>query len=377
MGLNVKSYIPASLPSIPNWNISKLIEAIKKLDRKALGLSLASVALVILTIQSLVWFRGDNAIKKINEQMPQIQVQIEKVVAKPQEKEFEATSANSKFLIDGLSVKTSVGDLPIIRKSDYLTSFRAYQTPFEYNKETKKPVIAFLIKDYGLSERVSNIATKKLPPEVSLMLSPYSDNSSKWISHAHNKGHEVWLHLPIQNKNSYDLGSNTVFHHASLNDKQNAIYKTLSQSLGYIGIASETDQTYNYAKDDYSQLFDEIYNRGLGYIELNPDAPLNIKGKAISKGAPYIKADMTIMRMSGKDSFKTLEKIAKEKGLALAIVPNNQKLLNSLATWIEKIGKIDYQIAPASALYDIPAQRNAKTSELKGEDLIDPDRYDN
>lgn len=304
--------------------------------------------------------------------MPSTQVAIIKIAPKPSMENNEPEE-RSKFIIEDLSVDTSAGELPIIRKTDYLTSFRAYQAPFTFNTADDRPIISFIIKDYGLSTRGSSLATKSLPAEVSLMLSPYAKKPSNWVNRAHNKGHEVWMHVPIQNNQTADLGPNTVFHHAALNDKQTAIYKTLSKTLGYVGLSAHTDDSFKTAEEDYSQIFDEIYNRGLGYLELNPNAPSIIKSKAFAKAAPYIKADMEILRIRGEDSFETLEDIANKQGYAVAVIPNYPFAINNLADWLEKVGSIDYQIAPVSAIYDIPTQKGTKPSDLRSEDLIEPE----
>lgn len=376
MGIDIKAHIPKTFPSIPKLDIGKAKDTIKHIDVKALARGLGVVIIIYALIHLFVWLKSDATIEYINSQMPNIHVEITKIDAPHSDQHNEQKIPKDTFLVDGLSTDTLAGELPIIRQSDFLTSFRAYQTPFQFDKKNQKPVIAFIIKDYGLSVNSSSIATQKLPAEVSLMLSTYAKAPSRWVTRAHSKGHEVWITLPIQNNRQTDQGSDTVFHHATLNEKQNTIYKTLTKTLGYVGIASSTDKTFESAKNDYSQLFDEIYNRGLGYLELNPNAPSTIKGKAISKGAPYIQADIEINRMKGQNSFDNLEEIAKNKGYALAVIPNHPVAIDNLTKWLEKVGKIDYQIAPVSAIYDIPAQKNSTNSELRGEDLIDPDKYE-
>lgn len=376
MGIDIKAYIPKTLPSPPNLDVQKIKDGIKSLDIKILGTGAAAMIFALILINVFVWFNSAATIEKLNAASPVKLVEIKKTENPNLSNKEQEQVLRNKFLIEGLSVDTTQGELPIIRKSDYLTSFRAYQTPFTFNKNNKKPIIAFIVRDYGLTARSSMHATKTLPPEISFMLSTYSNAPSAWISKAHSGGHEVWLQLPIQNIVYTDQGPNTIFHHASINEKQTKIYQTLSKTLGYVGLVSFTDQTFEHAKEDYSKLFDEIYNRGLGYLELNPNAPQYIKGKALTKGAPYIKANIEVIRMTGKQSFDDLEQIANTKGYALAIIPNHETAINNLAIWLEKIGTIDYQIAPVSAIYDIPTQANSKKSELRGEDLMDPDKYE-
>lgn len=373
MGIDFKAYLPKNIPNLESVDKERFILVLQTLNIRALAVSLSAVLFLYVLINAFVWLNGKSAVEHLNAQMPSIRVPVtfSETSTHLETEDFE--KIRDTFLIEGLSAETSAGELPIIRQSDYLTSFRAYQTPFEYDATSKKPVLAFIVKDYGLSKQSSNMAVKSLPPEVSFMLSTYANRASQWINSAHENGHEVWLQLPIENEKMKDQGPQTIFHHFSLNDKQATIYNTLTKSLGYVGLASLTDDTFKDAKEEYSKLFDEIYNRGLGYLELNPNALPTIEGKAIAKGAPYIKADTEIVRMTGKNSFETLEQIAQDKGYALGVIPNNENTIKNLASWINKIGKVDYQIAPVSALYDLPTLKNSQNSQLRGEDLIDPD----
>ncbi len=370
--MNFKVALPKSLPPLPKLDKHQIQGMIEKLDLRALAIGIGITLVFYTLINIFVWLKATSTIDHLKSQLPSTHTTITKAEPKPTTKQHNEPEESGKFIIAGLSTKTSAGNLPIIRKTDYLTSFRAYQAPFTFSKTDNRPIISFIIKDYGLSARGSNLAAKELPAEISLMLSPYASKPSSWVNRAHNKGHEVWMHMPMQNEKTTDQGPNTVFHHASLNDKQTAIYKTLSKTLGYVGLSAHTDESFKTAKEEYSQIFDEIYNRGLGYLELNPDAPSLIEGKAFAKGAPYIKADIEVLRMTGKDSFNTLENIANKQGYAVATIPNYPFAINNLISWLEKAGSIDYQIAPISAIYDIPTQRDIKPAALHRNDLTEP-----
>ncbi len=378
MNIDLKAYIPKTLPPVPKLDMKQLKQIISLIDKPALIKGFGAVITFYALMHLYVWMMSASTIKHLEEQLPSITTAITKAEAKSGPTADLDMEVRNNFLIEGLSQNTSEGKLPIIRSSDYLTSFRAYQTPFTWNTNSKKPVIAFILKDYGLSQKSSNLATRVLPSEISLMLTPYANSPSRWVAQAHNNGHEVWMHIPLQNTQTTDSGPMTIFHHASLNDKQTTIYQTLSKTLGYVGVSAYTDQGLDRAKDDYTQIFDELYSRGIGYFEINPEAPEIIKGSAFAKGAPYIKANIEILRMSGDQSYDTLEDIAQQKGYAVAIIPSHPTAINNLSIWLEKIGNIDYQIAPISAIYDLPTLENIDPAALESKDFIDPekDHYD-
>ncbi|MGH1376871.1 MAG: divergent polysaccharide deacetylase family protein [Alphaproteobacteria bacterium] len=276
-----------------------------------------------------------------------------------QNKHATKDKKNTFKLVKGLYKRTGEGKLPIIRRSDNLTSFRAYQAPFSFKDIGDKPLIAFIIQDFGLSQKNSEKALDILPPQVSFVLSPYAALPQEWLKMAKSKGHEVWLNIPIQNNTSPDLGPNTIFHHTALPKKAENMHASFSVALGYSGVASFTDNSMNRVKGHYLKIMDEIYARGLGFLELNPNASTTIEGKALTLGAPYIKSNMTVLRPKGNNSFQQLEKVAKKNGYAVAIVPNYPDSIKNLSVWILKVGQMDYAIAPISAIYDLPLHRAA------------------
>jgi len=339
-----------------------VLPALKEIDVKILIKGLCCVFAFYAVAYVYVLATSSSTIQKLEDKLAHETVPI-KTIAPDMTPALAKTQAT---LIDGLAANSEYGLIPIIRPSDNLTSFRAYQAPFSFKNLSDKPVLSFVLLDYGLSKKLSELALKTLPAEVSFMLSPYAINPQNWINKAQRKGHEVWLHIPIQNEKGIDQGKNIILHHASVKDKHSALKSNLSQALGYVGIASYTDNTLNGAREDYGIIVDDVYNRGLGFLELNPDAEKEIQAKALAKGAPYIKSDMQVLQIKGKESFDLLETKAKKQGASVARVPSYPNTIKILGQWIEKIGRTDYTIAPVSAIYDLPAQRAAQNRSTPG-----------
>lgn len=319
------------------------------IDVKSLTIGLALVFGLYVLLFSYVLFKAEDTIKVIESKLAYETIPVQVIGARNR-----PTHQKSEIAIDGLYQNTASGLLPIIRRSDNLTSFRSYQRPFSFKELNQdKPVISFIITDFGLSKEQSMATLNILPPEISLMLSPYADLPEEWVRMAKAQGHEVWLNLPIQNEDATDLGGNTIYHYAPYSDKLKAFFKTLSTTQGYLGLGSFTDTTLTYSAEDYSKLAEEIYTRGLGFFEMNPNASPVIEGKSITYGAPYIKADMTLLRIKGDHSFDTLEHIAQKQKHAVIVVPNAPNIIKNLAVWLVKVAQADYTIAPISMMFDL------------------------
>ncbi len=353
-----------------------VLELLRNADKPSLLKSTAIVVGFYAIIFGYIYIHSDDILKSIEDSMPSETVELSHGRAFGQEKTSHIANKNTN-LVSGLFQFEEVGNIPIIRKSDQLTSFRAYQASFNFNAYENRNLLAFMVTDYGLSEKTSNMALDILPPQVSFLLSPYANLPEEWIKRARAKGHEVWIDLPIQSQTAVDQGLNTIFHHQSLSEKAKTMHKTLARALGYVGIGMFMDNSGLSINDHYKLLSNELYNRGLGIFEKNPNAPEYIEAIAIAKGAPFTKADLEVVQMKGKQSFQKMEAIAKKQGSAVAVVPSYPKAIKNLAVWLEKAGNVDYVVAPVSAIYDLPLERNsppnknnASTSGLKPSDHI-------
>lgn len=335
---------------------------------------LAVVISVYALIFIYIYVNSASTIEQIKEQITVENIPLTLTKKPPNKRNINDENHTPISVIKGLHEITDIGRLPIIRTKDNFTSFRAYQKPFSFKElSLNKPIISFVLVDYGLSKENSLSALDLLPAEVSFVLSPYASLPAEWMSMAQDKGHEVWINLPIQNSKSYDFGKYSVYHHSPLSDKMHVMYKTLSKTQGYVGAGTYTDEYLNSAKQHYLKLAEDIYHRGLGILELNPDAPTSIEGKALSMGAPYIKADLEIFKIKGKkNSFEKLEDIAQENGHAVAVIPNYPSTIKNAAVWIMKVAKADYIIAPVSTIYDLPLYRHNGNSGNSKEIVATP-----
>ena len=351
----------AELKTTVSNYIDPILVSVKSADRETLVKGLSGVFLLYFVLFNFVYMNMDGTVKALERDMATATTQII-VPHNTSERFAHAGDANSSTakLTEGLSQYEDVGRLPVIRSEDQLTSFRAYQSPFTFDAPEKRTVLSFMVKDYGLSEKSSKLALEQLPSEVSFLLSPYAKQPMQWIVKAREKGHEVWLDIPVQSELTPSSGLLTIFHHQNLQEKAELMRESLARGLGYVGVGMYLDGTIKATEADYRKLSDELYGRGLGIFEKNPNAPKTIAANAITRGAPFIQSDLDVLKMKGKNSLEELEDIALSKGHAIATVPIYPNVVKNLALWIKGVGQVDYLVAPVSAIYDLPLARNAK-----------------
>lgn len=255
--------------------------------------------------------------------------------------------------MEGLYEETQNGPLPII-SADGLSPFMAYKKPFSL---TGKPLIAVVVLDFGLSALLSDQLIAQLPPEISLILSPYAADAEQWQKKARDNGHETWLQLPLENRKfiSNDPGPQALLAQASIKYNQDRLGWILSRAPGYAGVAGETDEIFDHASNTLSGVFKNIFSRGLGYLEMNPQAGPAIEEISLGNKSPYARSDLFIEDVS----LKAIEKQASDRGYVIGIIRPTPNNIKALTTWFNTLDAKGYTLAPVSAIAEAVAAGNA------------------
>lgn len=246
--------------------------------------------------------------------------------------------------IKGLFDRTRSGPLPKISEKG-ITPFDAYKKPFS---ATGKPMIAIAVRDFGLNAKESEDILNMLPDNVTLILSSYANTARTWQNKARQNGFETWLNIPAQNHQfkNIDAGSKMIMANAGLKNNQTNIQWLLTQASGYAGVALDTDEILADSEPIEKTFINEFFKRGLGFFELNPNAPLKIETLAITQKQPYIKNQAFLNDIS----LRSLEKTARENGYAIGVITPYPKSIQALQTWLETLDNKGFTIAPLSAV---------------------------
>ncbi len=271
--------------------------------------------------------------------------------------------------------KTAAGSLPIVSGTGQ-SPFLTYKKPF-YD-DIQKPVIALAVVDFGLSEKVSSDMLRAFPSEISFILNPYIQDADTWQKKAREHGHEVWLQLPIQNSKFplHDYGPNTLLSQASLSYNQDLLLKTLATTTGYAGVAAETDNVFLESKPMFQALLRSIFDRGLGYYELNTDGPLYVETFALNNNTPYMRNQITVdgTKEQVAEQLKKLEGRAKGQGFSLGHIVAKPSAVPIINAWAASLKKNDFVLAPLSYISVAQNQRprplNAPPEEIKEVEAI-------
>lgn len=255
--------------------------------------------------------------------------------------------------VQGLYEDTAEGRLPVVR-NDGLSPFKVYRKPFV--QTGGKPVISIAVSDMGLSSKITESAIKSLPPEVTLIISPYADGPDMWTNEARMGGHEVWLSLPMESTTypQDDPGPHTLLVGASERENQQKLDWIMSRAVGYAGLVATYKPEFMNAENDVRPVLGSIYKRGIGFID-SRNLPNSLpETMAFSMNAPFSSIDVWIDKPENTPeiinaSLQQLELIAKENGYAAGIISPSSISFREIQSWITTLKDKGFVLAPLSA----------------------------
>ncbi|HYH19135.1 MAG TPA: divergent polysaccharide deacetylase family protein [Azospirillum sp.] len=256
----------------------------------------------------------------------------------------------------GLVEETRAGPLPRVAE-DGRKPWQVYARPFPATD--KRPRIAILMTDLGVSGVTTGNALQKLPPQVTLAFVPYGERLDSWVERARGKGHEVMLSVPMEPLNfpRDDPGSNALL--TSLSPERNIerLEWSMSRVSGYTGITTTTGSKFTGNADALKPVMDTLKQRGLLFV----DARVNPKSQAAAiagqTGVPRAFVDRVIDRDLSRgaidDQLKELEAVAKAQGAAIGLGFPYPSTVERINLWLTGLQDRGFVLAPVSAVVNL------------------------
>lgn len=255
--------------------------------------------------------------------------------------------------LEGLTESVDGKILPVSRIQDDMTPFQAYKKPF--TAIPGRALVSIVVLDFGLSDKISSSMLDNLPPDVSLVLSPYGADLSKWASAARAYGHEFWLSLPMQAKDGgMDTGPYSILLNAPLEQNRKNLLSVLGSVIGYAGVVTQQDHALNSTDAAAAPVLKQILGRGLAIAESNPGIPAFGLSAAMQDGLPYVQNNFWIDADLRPDQIDRvlgeIELQATRKGKAVAFLHPYPIAVKKVQEWMQDAEKRGLQIAPLSAM---------------------------
>ncbi len=250
--------------------------------------------------------------------------------------------------------KTPVGFLPIVGR-DGRQAWQVYGRPFDLSD--KRPRVAILVGELGISPTTTDNAINQLPAAVTLAFVTYKQQLGEWINLARAAGHEVMLDLPMEPVDypRADPGPNALLTSLTPEKNMDRLNWNLAQATGYVGLVGHMGSRFTTSRDDLLPLLKSIKERGLLFVDNRASPQTAIPGIAGEVTLPLASANRLLdtdpTRAGIDKKLSELEEIARRNGSALGLAQHIEPVvMERIGVWAQGLEERGLVLAPVSAV---------------------------
>ena len=219
------------------------------------------------------------------------------------------------------------------------------------------PKIALLIGGMGLNESLTRTAIDTLPPEVSLGFAPYGENLQEQANLARSRGHELYIHLPMEpfGYPSIDPGPHTLLTSVPPARNMDSLYWHLGRFSGYAGVTNYLGSQFASNNDAISPILKELGKRGLIYVD---DGSKGLSRATQLARILGLEARSAVIGLDGDGSpasiLAALEKLevhARHSGIAIATGSGLPATIEVIDQWAQGLAGRNILLVPVSAAF--------------------------
>ena len=281
-----------------------------------------------------------------------------------QSKEPRNTLNNSDALVGiifpHITEETETGPLPVIA-ADGRQPWLEYSRGFK--RADRKPRIALIISNLGLSNTYTKAALELLPEDITLSFSHVAPRLKNWVREARQKGHEILLDIPMEPigfpKN--DPGRATLLTSSNEVENLNRLEHIMKQAGGYVGLLGTQGTKFMLHSETLLPVLRSIKQRGLIYVDsrstsrsLGPELASSIQ---LPKAFNNVFVDREPSQEKIKNKLDELERIALKRRFAVGIAQPLPITIEILSQWTKGLKTIQIALAPITAIVDKQSQR--------------------
>ena len=219
------------------------------------------------------------------------------------------------------------------------------------------PKIALLIGGMGLNEGLTRTAINRLPPEVSLGFAPYGENLQQQANDARSRGHELYIHLPMEpfGYPSIDPGPYTLLTSVPAQKNLDSLHWHLSRFAGYAGVTNYLGAQFASNNDAISPILKELGERGLIYVD---DGSKGLSRATQLAGILGLNARSAVVSLDGDGTpasvlaaLQKLEAQARHSGIAIATGSGLPATIEAIEQWAQGLAGRNILLVPVSAAF--------------------------
>ena len=230
-------------------------------------------------------------------------------------------------------------------------SWMAHAVPFE-NTENK-PLVSIVLDDMGLNQLHSDWAVSLKAP-LTLSYLPYAKNLANQTQSARAEGHELLIHLPMEPRGNADPGPGALM----VDMDQMEIKKRLARALyvfpGAIGVNNHMGSLFTADQRVMSIVLTQIKSSGQLFLDSLTTSNSLVAQLGDKLNVPVVSRDVFLDDIDKEDEIvrrlREVERVALDKGTAIAIGHPRVTTLRVLEKWLANLAEKKIRLAPLSAV---------------------------
>lgn len=216
-----------------------------------------------------------------------------------------------------------------------------------------RPAITVVIDDLGLNRR-NTAALNRLPGPLTLSFLPYADALDRQTHAARAAGHELLLHLPMEPLGREWPGPNALLTSLPPDEVVSRLRRQLRSFRGFVGINNHMGSLFTADRTSMTMVMAELHQRDLLFLDSRTTANSVGVSEARRQGVPTTSRDVFIDNDTSIGAIRTqlltVERIARRKGVAVAIGHPNDTTIEALRGWLPTLKDKGFALIPISAV---------------------------
>lgn len=232
------------------------------------------------------------------------------------------------------------------------------------NPRDTRPAIALMIDDLGIVPDRSAHALR-LPVEVTLSFLPYGPVSRPLAQAAAAKGHEIFLHVPMEPRGRANPGPNALM----TQDSDRQLRAKLDRQIADLGAVAPLAGINNHMGSRATadrRVMDEVMRgaaeRGLVFVDSVTTRNSKARAAAATYDVPFIARDVFLDHGEGQDfllaQLDELERQARTRGIAVAIAHPHSTSLEILDVWVKGLEAKGLRLVTIRDAIEIESRRS-------------------
>ncbi len=215
------------------------------------------------------------------------------------------------------------------------------------------PQIAIVIDDLAVV-RGRSLDIIDLPAPLTLSFLPYAPDLPEMTRLAHDRGHELMVHLPMEPKGDFDPGPHALLMHVSAEKMTADLIFNLSRFDGYVGLNNHMGSAFTEDRKSLDLVLDEVERRGLLVLDSRTSRKSLLAEMSTDRNIPNMTRDFFLDNEQDVDyifaQLAKLEDMARRKGSAIAIGHPYAETIQALTLWLPTLKARGITVVPLSHL---------------------------